>query len=138
MLIPKARIALVAALFMLSLSAAPLRAEQGIGTGAFADTSVIEQQLKRGVSTKADAQRLLGVPNGMGHGDMEPFSNVVAALGQGPREIWYYEDLEVTDMKSEAGVIKMNLRQQILLVFFKGEFFDGYLWTSNKLKPQAY
>ena len=61
-----------------------------------------------------------------------------APLGQGSRGIWYYDDLEVTEVKSEADVIRMNLRQQILLVFFKGEFFDGYLWTSNAFKPEGF
>lgn len=130
--------AVATGLIVLSLVAAPVYAQDKLGTGVFPNTSVIEQQLKRGVSTKADVQRLLGIPNGAGHGDMAPVSTLVVGSGQGPREIWYYDDIEITEMKSTAGVINANLRQQILLVFFNGEFFDGYLWTSNTLKPKAY
>lgn len=110
---------------------------QQFGTGAFPNTSLIEQQLKRGISTKADVQRLLGVPNGTGGLGTPSGVLGVPPLGDGPREIWYYDDMEVTDMKSSDGVIAMNMRQQILLVFFKGEVFDGYLWTTNALTPTA-
>jgi hypothetical protein len=112
-------------------------AAEQFGTGVFPNTSVIEQQLKRGTSNKADVQRLLGVPNGTGNLSTPPGNLGVQALGDGPREIWYYDDMEVTDMKSGDGVITMNMRQQILLVFFKGEVFDGYFWTSNKYAPTA-
>lgn len=61
----------------------------------------------------------------------------VPPLGEGPREIWFYDDLEITDVKSRGGVATMNIRQQILLVFFKGDLFDGYLWTTNVVKPTA-
>lgn len=110
---------------------------QQFGTGTFPNTSVIEQQLKRGTSNKADVQRVLGVPNGTGNLSTPPEILGVQALGEGPREIWYYDDVEVTDMKSDDGVINMNVRQQILLVFFKGEAFDGYFWTRSKFAPTA-
>lgn len=112
-------------------------AAEQFGTGAFPNASAIEQQLKRGTSNKADVQRLLGVPNGTGSLSTPPRILGVQALGDGPREIWYYEDMEITDRKSADGVITMNARQQILLVFFKGEAFDGYFWTSNKYAPTA-
>lgn len=111
---------------------------QTLGTGAFPDAASIEKELRRGASIKSDVQRLLGVPNGTGRAEMAPYAALRASpLGDGPREIWYYDDIEVTDMKSTPGVMTMKLRQQILLVFFKGETFDGYLWTTNAFLPTA-
>lgn len=125
----------VACIGLLSL-VSPVQAQQ-FGTGAFPDTGSIEPQLKRGTSTKADVQRVLGVPNGTGSLSTPDEILGVQPLGGGPREIWYYDDMEITDMKSGDGVITMKMRQQILLVFFKGELFDGYFWTSNKYDPVA-
>jgi len=94
-----------------------------VTTGAFAQTSRIESELKRGVSTKMDVQRVLGTPKGSGS----------AVLPTDPRaqEVWYYDDIEVTDARSEAGIIRANVRQQILLVFFEKGVFDGFMWWSN-------
>lgn len=131
------RIALAAGCVSLFVLASAVCA-QTFGTGAFPNTGSIEKQLRRGVSTKTDVQRLLGVPNGTGRGDMaRPAVVNVPALGEGPREIWYYDDIEITDMKSGEGATILNLRQQILLVFFKADIFDGYLWTTNVLTPTA-
>lgn len=133
----KAGLVLLAGWFSLVLAALSLHA-QTIGTGAFPNTASIEKQLRRGVSNKADAQRLLGVPNGTGRSDwLRPPGMGVPPMGEGPREIWFYDDIEMTDMKSGEGATTMNLRQQILLVFFKGDIFDGYLWTSNAFTPTA-
>lgn len=104
---------------------------QGLTTGAFRDTSAIESGLLRGVTTKAAVRSLLGIPNGSGAARF-------ASLGGEEREIWYYEDIEVTGINaSDKGAqppdnaMKMDMRQQILLVLFKGGVVDGYLWTSN-------
>jgi hypothetical protein len=135
---PTIRIALAAACACFLLFAAPAVYAQQFGTGAFPRTDAIEKQLKRGASTKADVQRLLGVPNGAGRADMaRPAGMAAPPLGDGPREIWFYDDIEVTDMESGESAITMKLRQQILLVFFKGDIFDGYLWTSNVFTPTA-
>lgn len=95
-----------------------------VGTGAFRNAADVSTRLQRGVSTKSDVQNLLGVPNGDG-------SSLFRNVAGGPRQIWYYEDLATTDASSRGGVMTIALRQQILLVFFKGDVFDGYLWTSN-------
>ena len=120
---------------VLALSASTAFAQATVGTGAFPKATLIEAQLKRGVSTKNDVQRILGVPNGSG-GALLP--------GVGERseqvdsyQIWYYEDIEITDIKSEGSVMNMKMRQQILAVFFKGEVFHGYFWTSNNGTAQA-
>jgi hypothetical protein len=86
-----------------------------ISSGAFRNAGMLETQLHRGISTKADVRTLLGVPNG-------PGSWLLPALDPAPREIWYYEDM------SQTGG---TLRVQMILVFFKGNVYDGYLWTSG-------
>ena len=54
-----------------------------------------------------------------------------------PREVWYYEDIEATDYKSEEGILTMSMRQQILLIFFERGVFDGYMWTTNAAKVEG-
>lgn len=92
-------------------------------TGAFTQTSRIASELKRGVSTRMDVQRVLGIPNGSG--------NAVFPTDPRPREVWFYDDIEVTNARSEADIIRANIRQQILLVFFEKGVFDGFMWFSN-------
>ncbi len=96
-----------------------------VTTGAFTQVSRIESELHKGVSTKMDVRRVLGTPKGSG--------NAVLPIDPKPREVWYYEDIEVTDIKLEGGLYRANARQQILLVFFNEEVFDGYMWFSNVL-----
>ena len=117
--------------------AAPTLAAQQLGTGAFPDTSRIEKELRRGTSAKADVQKILGVPNGTGQSDwLRPPGMAAVAYGEGRREIWFYDDIRITDIKSAGNApATMKVRQQILLIFFQGETFDGYLWTSNALAP---
>jgi outer membrane protein assembly factor BamE (lipoprotein component of BamABCDE complex) len=100
-----------------------------VTTGAFTNVSSLDQQLKRGVSTKMEVQKLLGAPNG--------FGSSVVPTDPWPREVWYYEDIEGTDYKSEEGVVTMNMRQQILLIFFEKGVLDGYMWTSNSGKGEV-
>lgn len=104
---------------------------QGVTTGAFRDTAAIESGLLRGVTTKAAVRSLLGIPSGSGAARF-------ASLGGDEREIWYYEDIEVTGVSaadkgtpSPDNAMRMDMRQQILLVLFKGGVVDGYLWSSN-------
>jgi hypothetical protein len=99
-------------------------AAQTMGTGAFRNLSAIETTLLRGVTTKAEVRKQLGIPNGSGAGRWY-------TLGGDEREIWYYEDIEMTSLSSGETGMRIDLRQQILLVMFKGNIVDGYLWTSN-------
>jgi hypothetical protein len=93
-------------------------------TGAFTQVNRLESEVQRGISTKMDVQRVLGVPKG--------FGSAAFPTDQRPREVWYYDDIEVIGMKSEGeGVIRANVRQQILLVFFIRELFDGFMWFSS-------
>lgn len=100
-------------------------------TGAFRDTQTIESGLQRGVSTAEDVRRLLGEPNG--HGEL------LLSVLDGPRQVWYYEDIELTQAApvrmgssiGQANTIQLNLRQQILLVFLHHGRYDGVMWSSN-------
>ena len=93
-------------------------------TGAFTEVNRLESNLKRGVSTKSDVQQMLGAPAGSG--------NAIFPTDPMPREVWFYQDIEVTDATRVGDkVIRVNARQQILLVFFKREVFDGFMWYSN-------
>lgn len=97
---------------------------QVASTGPFRDLSSIESALQRGVTTPAQVRSRFGEPNGAGAARF-------ASVGGDEREIWYYEDIELTGAKAEGSIVRADLRQQILLVIFKGGVVDGYLWTSN-------
>jgi hypothetical protein len=114
----------LAAWLLLAAGLLPVASAQLVSSGAFRDLSSIESSLQRGVTTQAQVRNRLGEPNGAGAARF-------ASQGGDEREIWYYEDIELTGAKSGAGVVKADLRQQILLVIFKGGVVDGYLWTSN-------
>ena len=93
-------------------------------TGVFTQVSRIESDLTRGVSTKSDVQQVLGVPAGSG--------NAIFPTDATSREVWFYQDIELTDTKAEGKqIIRVNMRQQILLVFFREEIFDGFMWYSS-------
>jgi hypothetical protein len=92
-------------------------------TGAFVEVGRIQDELRRGVSTKMDVQRVLGSPNG--------FGTAIFPEDLRPLDVWYYDDVEATDMKFEGSIVQMNMRQQILLVFFEGGVFNGFMWFSN-------
>ena len=97
-----------------------------VTTGAFTQVSRLESELQRGVSGKMDVQRVLGTPKGFGH--------TVLPINQKPHEVWYYDDIEMTDITGEGiGGFRAQVRQQILLVFFEQEkgVFNGFMWFSN-------
>ena len=126
---------LALALVLAVPAASAIAQATAIGTGAFPKATAIEAQLKRGVSTRADVQRVLGVPNGSGGALLPGFGARSEQLDA--YQLWYYEDIEITEMKSQGEVLNMKMRQQILAVFFKDEVFHGYFWTSNAGAAQA-
>lgn len=81
---------------------------------AFSKLDQLETELKRGVSTKADVITLLGEPDGSG-GAQFPTASY-------DNDVWYYE-------ASRASL--SNMDQNILLVYFREEVFDGFMWFSN-------
>ncbi len=94
----------------------------GATTGAFVPVDRIEKELHRGVSTKMDVQRVLGTPKGYG--------SMVFPQDRRELEVWYYEDIAVTDLRTGV-VIRADVRQQILLVTFDKSKLDGFIWFTN-------
>ena len=80
--------------------------------------------LQKGVSTRRDVQRLLGAPDGSGH--------ALLPGDETPLDLWYYADIAVTDLRQVPGGFRGDVRQQMLLVSFRGEAFEGYMWWSNQ------
>jgi hypothetical protein len=118
-------------LLMLSLAllyANGVSAATKFGTGVFPDPRPIEHKLVRGESTQADVKRLIGIPSGGGGALLPGYGDKRETLE--PYDVWYYEDVGY-DMSSGEGAMVMDMRQQILMIFFKGGKFHGYFWTSN-------
>lgn len=79
--------------------------------------------LERGVSTRRDVQRLLGAPDGSGH--------ALLPTEDAQLDLWYYADFEMKDVRQTPSGIRGDVRQQVLLVAFRGDVFDGFMWWSN-------
>ena len=90
----------------------------------------MESTLTKGVSTKADVAVLLGQPNGRGGAlsKLEP---------QRPREIWLYEELDVSLIDMKQGVARIHIAQQFLMVYFVDGIFDGFWWHDNSAPVAA-
>jgi hypothetical protein len=101
-----------------------------VGTGVFPNTQLIEKNLLRGVSTRTDVQRMLGIPTGGGDAILPGFGQNSEILAR--YDVWYYEDVNTKNSKIKDGIMTMDMNQQILMIFFKGDKFYGYFWTSNK------
>ena len=71
-----------------------------------------------------DVRRVLGEPTGSG-------AVFLASVQKSPQEIWFYQDIELTDIKSSPGQLDLKIRQQILVVFVRDQLFDGFMWFSN-------
>ncbi len=105
-------------------------AVQSAKTQAFSRIDQIESDLQRGITTKADVLLLLGEPDGAGAlGGFDALRGPGGAVN-GPIIAWYYES---TDASLLGG---LELRQDILLVFFEGDTVDGFLWFSNQSKGE--
>jgi len=110
----KRKALLVLVLVVLSAACATLH------YGRMPETRLLVQDLTPQVSTKADVLRVLGSPRGYGKARLAEVS--------GPRTIWYYEETDASAAKIKLGM---------LLVFFDGELFDGYMWFSSLEKWSA-
>lgn len=114
------------ALLLLMLFAVTLGgcAVESVKTQAFSRIDRFKSEIKRGVSTKADVLLLLGEPDGTGAlGGFEDLRDT-AHKGKGPVSGWYYESI--------GGLMTQN--QNVLLVLFMGDGFDGYFWFANKIE----
>jgi hypothetical protein len=85
------------------------------------NTSALTTGLQRGISTVTDVRRILGEPQGSG-GFLFPME-----IGEGP--VWYYESVKID---TSSG--KIDVQQDVVLVFFKGDRFEGFLWFSDASK----
>jgi hypothetical protein len=114
---------LLLAVFLLTV---PLKAlAASATTGPFTRVDRIETNLQRGISTKIEVEQILGKPQGHG-GSILPTETTA-------HEIWFYQDVEITNMKGEpGGIIRASQRQQILLLFFRGHTYDGFLWYTTE------
>lgn len=98
-------------------------------TGPFVQAERIEADLQRGVSTKSDVERILGKPNGTGQSFLP--------TEDGPQEVWVYSNVETGEPRVSGGPpikIEVDTRQQLILIFFEGDTFDGYLWSLHITK----
>lgn len=91
---------------------------------AFRDTRQLETALVKGQSTPDDIKLVLGEPTGSG-------AMFLAGAQKIPEQIWFYQDIELTDIKANQGQLDLKMRQQILLVFVRDGRFDGFMWFSN-------
>ncbi len=94
------------------------------------DVELVAQQLEKGISTKADVQRVLGEPNGRGGAlsKLQP---------DRPRELWIYSEMGWSLMSLGAAGARVHVDQQLLMVFFDGDVLDGYWWHSNAAPVKA-
>jgi hypothetical protein len=97
---------------------------EGPGTATYGtrrqcfDTSALDTSLQRGISTRGDIEKALGKPSGIG-GSFLPTDSE-------PKEVWFYEKIEVTSSGRH-----LSEKQDVLLVFLKGDRFDGFMWFSD-------
>ena len=49
----------------------------------------------------------------------------------------FYEDETANLLGAEGGIILIRLRQQMLMVYFLGDRFDGFMWFSNAGRGRA-
>jgi hypothetical protein len=67
---------------------------------------------------------VLGEPTGYG-------AVLLPSVQRHPVELWFYQDIELTDIKAASGQLELKVRQQILVVFVRDTLFDGFMWFSN-------
>ncbi len=89
-------------------------AVQSVKSQAFSRLDRLESGFERGVSTKADVISVLGEPDGSGGSRFPTAAH--------DNEVWYYE-------ASRASL--SSVTQKILLVYFRGGVFDGFMWFTN-------
>lgn len=97
---------------------------QGGRAGAFPDVDRMEAELKKGVSTKADVEALLGPPVGRG-------GALSAVEPDRPRDIWVYGEFGWSIIDMSGSEVRLHLDQQLLMVYFIDDVFDGFWWHGN-------
>jgi len=107
-------------LLMLATSSA---CSPSASVGHMPSVAPLTSELVIGQSTRDDVHRSLGDPSGDGE--------YLFVADYVPRQAWFYHDIKLTDAKAVHDTVVMNMRNQVLLVFFKGDRYDGYMWYSN-------
>ena len=105
-------------------------AETGQGQ-AFANIERVKTEFKRGKTTKADVLLILGQPNGTGAFGGFAAARVEFGSDKGPEEAWYYENV-----KSQIGAKTVQQEQNLLLIFFSGDNFAGFMWITTTAKGE--
>ncbi len=82
------------------------------------NTDALTTVLTRGASTMDEVREALGAPNGSG--------SALLPTAEGPRKVWFYEK-----MKASMFGAAPSVEQHVLMVFFKDDRFDGFLWFSG-------
>jgi hypothetical protein len=75
-------------------------------------------------------EQILGAPKGTG--------GALLPTDYHQKEVWLYDDVEATAFAQSQGTIHIDMRQQILLIFFEKGVYDGYLWYTNAGKGEAW
>ena|SRR5579872_5233769 len=91
---------------------------QTVKNQAFKQLGSLQSDLERGVSTRADVLRLLGQPDGRG--------GAAFTSEAGQADVWYYESTDISLMSLDGN-------QRILIVFFRNDVFDGYMWFKTDM-----
>lgn len=94
--------------------------------GSFLKVSALEVELKKGISTKMDVQRIFGAPQG--------FGGAVFPITAEEHEIWFYQNIEFGNIKSQQTYTSLEMDQKVLLIFFTKGLFDGFLWYRGIIK----
>jgi len=88
--------------------------------------TALETELKRGVSTSTDVERLLGKPMGVGSAVLPTPSNI------DPRVVWFYDKFDVSILINwQSGRVALDTRQNGALIFFQGNVLDSFMWFSD-------
>lgn len=124
--------ALLVAALGLGVAVAAWAQPASVTTGPFRDTAMLERELHAGVTTPDDVRRLLGNPNGVG--------GLFGIIDDRPFSAWFYDDIEVLTVEADrgSGTVKINARQQFLMVFFRDGSYQGHMWFSNDSRGTAW
>ena len=108
----------------LAQAAENLAQAPGGRVGAFPDVDRMEAELKKGVSTKADVEALLGPPTGQG-------GALSSVQPERPREVWVYGEFGWSMIELKGSTARLHLDQRLLMVYFVDDLFDGFWWHGN-------
>lgn len=120
----RAAIVLMTVFWFSTLCAGNEAQAQGSRVGAFPDVDRMEAELKKGLSTKADVEALLGPPVGRG--------GALSAVEPGrPRDVWVYGEFGWSIIDMSGSAVRLHFDQQLLMVYFVDGLFDGFWWHGN-------